>query len=339
MGAAAARHDNRLALIPLAFILSVLLMYWRLEKPAPVTTEDGGYVQMAHSPPVGPPLERYCHTEVPRRFYFAHSSSNWTLEYLAINIRHGDRSSIHDITGAKLPTPPARPPLIDGRALSYMPLLASFSLHPLRHYSSAPALVEGNDMARILDPQGIMRSADRDLGPGQLTSRGYMQHISLGQQLRAVYAQSGFLRLEPQQIYIRSTSYARTIQSVAALLTAMLLDPAPTSPTSTSASALRGSVTTSLTPIGPGALPIHFYASEADEIMHGVLRRSPLTHSNDAAGQKEGEYSEGCHAAFTLGRGQLKAIEVPAPLVESMQSTLGSGVQGMVSRWWRVGSG
>jgi hypothetical protein len=340
-------NGNRLALIPLVFICSVVLMYWRLEGPTPVAATDEGYVQIAHSQKLSP-LERYCHVEVPRRFYFAKTSSNWTLTYLAINIRHGDRSPIHWIDKTTDPPLPEQPPaLIDGRALGYMPYLSSFSLHPLRHYSSAPPLVEGAAVSRILDPQGIMHSADRELGPGQLTSRGFMQHVSLGQQLRALYHPSGFLLAlrVPEQIYIRSTNYARTIQSAAALLSAMVLDvpdpasPAPpTSPTSpTSAAALRGSAAAGTSASPPIAhtligIPIHFYPSEEDEVMHGIGARSSSHSVTDySANAKETELSGGCKAAVQLTQKQKRSFEPQQALMSGLQRILGPGVSKMVS--------
>jgi hypothetical protein len=52
---------------------------------------------------------------------------------------------------------------------------------------------------------------DFSLSPGQLTSRGFMQHIYLGQLLHSTY-QEYFDLLKTNDIYVRSTNYLRTIR-------------------------------------------------------------------------------------------------------------------------------
>jgi hypothetical protein len=53
--------------------------------------------------------------------------------------------------------------------------------------------------------------SDFSLSPGQLTSRGFMQHIYLGQLLHSTY-QDYFDLLKANDIYVRSTNYLRTIR-------------------------------------------------------------------------------------------------------------------------------
>ena len=78
-------------------------------------------------------------------------------------------------------------------------------------------------MSLSLDPSTAFRVPDYSLSPGQLTSRGFMQHIQLGQLLRSQYGAPLLDHIRsPQQLYVRSTNYIRTIRSVSALLTALL---------------------------------------------------------------------------------------------------------------------
>jgi hypothetical protein len=53
--------------------------------------------------------------------------------------------------------------------------------------------------------------SDFSLSPGQLTSRGFMQHIYLGKLLHSTY-QDYFDLLKANDIYVRSTNYLRTIR-------------------------------------------------------------------------------------------------------------------------------
>ena len=71
----------------------------------------------------------------------------------------------------------------------------------------------------------LFETSDFSLNQGQLTTRGFMQHILLGKILQKSY--STFLKnsiKSPSNVFVRSTKYDRTIQSVAALLTTLLPD-------------------------------------------------------------------------------------------------------------------
>ncbi|RYH01474.1 hypothetical protein EON65_48395, partial [archaeon] len=110
----------------------------------------------------------------------------------------------------------------------------------------------------MLDASRLFTLSDDSLPPGQLTSQGFMQHIELGipadnmhadrssipihkththahththtythtptrfvgQTLREKYLPFLSTLASPQQLYVRSTNYARTVISVSALLTA-----------------------------------------------------------------------------------------------------------------------
>ena len=68
-------------------------------------------------------------------------------------------------------------------------------------------------MRFALDPGHAFKTPDADLTQGQLTSIGFMQHVRIGKLLNRAY--SDFLAdhiHSPQDIYIRSTNYVRTIR-------------------------------------------------------------------------------------------------------------------------------
>lgn len=71
-------------------------------------------------------LAKYCNTEIPARVQPNESiSDNWELQYLAINIRHGDRSSIHRMPGTVTPNDP-RDALNSPRALDNITAASTF---------------------------------------------------------------------------------------------------------------------------------------------------------------------------------------------------------------------
>jgi hypothetical protein len=55
------------------------------------------------------------------------------------------------------------------------------------------------------------QESDHSIAPGQLTTRGFMQHIHLGTLLHSAYG--SFLdQLTTTDVYVRSTNYLRTIR-------------------------------------------------------------------------------------------------------------------------------
>lgn len=79
-------------------------------------------------------LDRYCNIEIPNRQLLNHSlKENWTLQYLAINIRHGDRSAIHRMPGTTTfidSSLPSQTPL-DNKTTIYIEKLKAFHLSAL----------------------------------------------------------------------------------------------------------------------------------------------------------------------------------------------------------------
>ena len=171
-----------------------------------------------------------------------------TLKHVLITIRHGDRSAIHKMPGS---APISLDPMIlssgkyylEPKALVYRDKMDFFTLDPIS-FSSALGTVETLSTVpkRILSESDeikqeskvkvtlnslnssvLFQVGDFELEQGKLTSKGFMQHITLGEILRKVY--SGFLTeniKSPANIFVRSTAYDRTLQSVAALLTTLL---------------------------------------------------------------------------------------------------------------------
>jgi len=141
---------------------------------------------------------------------------NWTLHHLLINIRHGDRSSIHLIPNAiSLSTQVGdkqQQNYLDKRVHSFIPRLLSFTLVPMKR----------GVLPDALNVSSAFRTPDHSLKPGILTSKGFMQHVTLGKSLSNVYNQ--FLKKikHRDSIFVRSTNYERTILSVAALLIGLL---------------------------------------------------------------------------------------------------------------------
>jgi hypothetical protein len=57
------------------------------------------------------------------------------------------------------------------------------------------------------------QESDHSIAPGQLTTRGFMQHIQLGTLLHSAYG-SFLNQLTPRDVYVRSTNYLRTIRVI-----------------------------------------------------------------------------------------------------------------------------
>lgn len=71
---------------------------------------------------------------------------------------------------------------------------------------------EEKDLKSALNAKKTLLKAGSALAPGQLTTRGFMQHIELGRQLHATYGKAFLSRVQAGSMYVRSTNYARTVQ-------------------------------------------------------------------------------------------------------------------------------
>lgn len=171
-----------------------------------------------------------------------------TLKYILINIRHGDRSAIHLMPGS---APLSlnlidKGPHLEPNALNYLVQMKSIRLEKITATTTgadtAAADTDGSSSssskesltgataaaAGSVEPDSLSHSklfsvSDYRLEQGQLTTRGFMQHITLGTLLKRSY--SSFLSSHIKSsvnVYVRSTKYDRTFQSAAALLTALV---------------------------------------------------------------------------------------------------------------------
>jgi len=300
------RNTKSFAAVSILFILIILVMYGTLDRRLQMD-EDHSASFYKHSSPNR--LDKYCNKEIPKRKVSNELSSNWKLVYLALNIRHGDRSPIHNIPGTVSESSHSANALIDDKVLGYIPSLANFRLSTLQSRTEIPDTARGEILSNTLNPSIVMKIPGSDylLGPGQLTSRGYMQHIHLGDHLRTFY--SLFLKElgSVNELYVRSTNYARTIQSAAALLTTLL------------APGGRGFERTI-----NGLLPIHVYENEEEEYMHGIGFRSSSHSVTDYTSHTQERTLQGDCAKSTYLAGQQKLSFTPAAtLMSVLQQRLG----------------
>jgi Histidine phosphatase superfamily (branch 2) len=148
-------------------------------------------------------------------------SQNWVLHHLLLNIRHGDRSSIHNIPEAqKLSDQVSKHVYLDQAALQYVPRLNSFVLEPIGSGKPGTVNSEG-DLPDALNVSAVFDRSDKDLAPGILTTRGFMQHILLGKYIAHAYKDFIGTIKSHDDLYVRSTNYRRTILSVSALLVSL----------------------------------------------------------------------------------------------------------------------
>jgi len=278
------------------------------------------------------------------------SANELVLHYVALTIRHGDRSAIHSMPGALpyfdpddaeannkskrksgggKPHPLYGQDFLDSRALDYIPHLSSFEVRPLvgsaassasdSSASASAAETVKHNLKLSLDPSSIFKVPDTRLEPGLLTTRGFMQHVVLGKSLAKSYESLLKGVHSPRNLYIRSTNYARTVQSVAALVLGL----APEIGGATrSAHPALGVLTAGPEPMSTGdgesKVVIESYIEEEAEVMHGIgLKLS--SHTVDASGEKA--LAGSCDKAVSLAKAQKSSFSI-APSVQSSLEAL-----------------
>eukprot|EP01038_Epipyxis_sp_PR26KG_P005846 gene5846-8067_t len=292
-------------IVSLVFI-SLLLVSW-VEKPD--ANHPSSALSMVTTPmPVLQRLSEYCnhHTlkNVPILTHSEHVTNfpnpEWVLVSVIATIRHGDRSAIHQLPNGNIPLQdkfpllqkvgsngPKNAKLLNEQALEFLSLLPSFDVNVINSEADSKLYQEDiNNLINALNTSTIFQTPDLLLSQGQLTSKGFMQHIDLGKYLRSVYPD--FLKKinSPDQIYIRSTNYARTIQSVSALLIGIVPQLLATKRSMSKAK-----------------IPILTYLHEHAEIMHGIGLRSS-SHTVKNASSQEEDFEGGCDKAVKLARKQ-----------------------------------
>jgi hypothetical protein len=246
---------------------------------------------------------------------FNNKDEDFELVHVSVTIRHGDRSAIHKIPNSenRFDASSSRASILDSHATMYTPRVASsFAVNVLKadHTPIADTLqaelssaANNNkpsaEIFRALNPASLFRTPDRDLTPGQLTSVGFMQHVHLGFLLHKAYSPLITAISDPSQIYIRSTNYARTIQSVSALVSTMLPN-------------IGGS---------GGQIPVNVYLDESDEIMHGIGLKSS-SHVVTATGEQVLKGS--CNKAARLQQQEREAFETSVASTTTIESLFGT---------------
>jgi hypothetical protein len=244
------------------------------------------------------------------------NNDNYILKHVVFTVRHGDRSSIHNMPGSNdspkgennfdfapgiLPQNDEN--YLDIRAISYHHRLSSFKLNILN--GTSKFIEKRREMKLLNSINNIFSVSDFMLSPGQLTSLGFMQLVEVGKVFQEAYGElvNKLMKLKYDKqkedvnwnyrspnindyIYIRSTNYERTIQSTTGLLSTFLSDL-----------------------LGPNnKLNINIFYDEMDEIMHGVgLRQS--SHSVQEGNKSGEELLNGkCNFAAELGRKQRESF-------------------------------
>lgn len=256
------------------------------------------------------------------------NNDNYILKHVVLTVRHGDRSSIHNMPGSddkpkvhnNVEVVPGILPqndenYLDIRALTYHHRLSSFNLNILN--GTSKYIDKHREMKLLKSVYNIFSVSDLTLSPGQLTSLGFMQLVEVGKIFQEAYGEliNRLLKLKYNKqknedndhyappnindyIYIRSTNYERTIQSAMGLLSTFLADV-----------------------FGPNnKLNINVYYDEIDEIMHGVgLRQS--SHSVQEGNRSGEELLNGkCNMAAELGRKQREAFKVSSSIINLLVS-------------------
>jgi hypothetical protein len=135
----------RVGMLMLAVVISgfMLSMFARVEKSPSLEEPLKDQVVLAPSSPAyleyWPRLHSYCNANIPPATLnnVVEPAQDWKLKYLAINIRHGDRSAIHHTPGTYKIDPLKHEFQVEPRASRYVSYLQSFNLTSLSSPSSA----------------------------------------------------------------------------------------------------------------------------------------------------------------------------------------------------------
>lgn len=280
-------------------------------------------------------LTQYCSEHVPPGVEGATkfpAHEHYILQDLIIAIRHGDRSGIHIMPGSEkkktLPTAFAFPALSStssstnsggGNSASNTP--ASLLMHPeikpsiskLSHFelkilASEDTQIEyvGENVTNVFNPRQAFVQSDFNLSQGQLTSRGFKQHLDLGQLLHASYKTFLTQIHSTEEIYIRSTNYKRTLLSVSALLINTLPQ--------------------FMSDKYKDKVPIYMYENELDEVMHGIGLKAS-SHAINHHGEGITEIFGKCHAAITYAKSQMISYVRKAPIFEKLAKAFGGVIR------------
>ncbi len=149
-------------------------------------------------------LQEYCagRNSVGNEGYFS-GSETFSLEHVVLNIRHGDRAPLFTIPGL----------IIHDEVLNGA--ISSKDVEEIKHFDSFYLQRMEDYQHHYLDPLNATRLDEiskRGIALGQLTIAGFQQHLKLGKHLRRAYKPLLSQITSPNQIFIRSTNFERTIQ-------------------------------------------------------------------------------------------------------------------------------
>lgn len=215
------------------------------------------------------------------------SFNDYTLERVVLTIRHGDRSAIHQI-----------PQSIAAQKFSCAPTSTVKQIwDELPSHFQVVSTVNGEALGRQMTPF-VKPNDDQECQTGQLTARGFEQHLNLGDHLRIAY-ESLLETVGSENLYVRSTDYTRTIGSVAALLTKML-------------------------PGQTNKLKIFVNPAEENEIMHGIGLKSS---SKAVDGNGEKIIKGSCPEAVQLSQRQSEMWQRPNKTYHNLTKIFGKSVE------------
>jgi hypothetical protein len=251
-------------------------------------------------------LDKYCAKHVPTGDNAEKLTEKIADEFgldlasLVIAIRHGDRSAIHVLPNSTMKIPDTV--LVAPLSRDFTPFFSNLQLNIIEETNS-PSQHKGDDLTKALDSRIVFQRSDMTLPQGQLTSRGFAQHLELGQILYDAYGKA-YLQtmLEADQVYVRSTNYARTIQSVSALL--------------------MTAVPHLVQKAQGKKIAINTYADENKEIMHGLGIRSS-SHGIQNPGQASIESHGSCPHAVTATRLERDHFSVTESVMQPIWALFG----------------
>jgi hypothetical protein len=196
--------------IPLLLVLLIVVLIFQSTLPNPKDVHlEPQHTKSTHQLRI----DSYCSINIPieRKEQQQLRRKNLKLVNLVITIRHGDRSSIHNLPNSTISLPPNGKKYVVPEAKAFVQHLENFQLHFLKSQSNVPEdFLE--ELRNALNPNKAFQQSDFTLEQGQLTTRGFMQHLELGKMIHTLYQDYLSQIQYSNQVYIRSTNYARTIQ-------------------------------------------------------------------------------------------------------------------------------
>lgn len=275
--------------------------YVKNNEPPKLTSSCGTHLKGEDCNRMVERLHAYCASEKPMGSEGIHGgvpTHDYKLKYVTLTIRHGDRSTLNFIPGSYRISPLERLRINDSTYLphNYDPE-AIQHLHKLNNFKVVDLPNDSPGVKVQHAATEAFRTYDTLIGPGQLTTTGFMQHIKLGKHLQESYKPVLEKIDSPRDIYVRSTNYDRTIQSAIGLISSMLPN-------------IGG-------PEEIHKIGIKVYRDEGQEIMHGVGMRLS---SKTANGSGDELHQGSCKQAFISADNERKSFITSSDLTDRISS-------------------